>query len=252
MIVFAGHNEFQARFGWSRNVSHYVEEGANSPLAVLDRVRSLSAACKLILTTMDLYYGEAAPDPRITRKLVDHPVCSASEHGFLRDDFQLRLDALAEYCTRIGCLPILIMPGSNDGSFEPSRSILAGSVPAEERAVLRANSRRFGRPKRSTPRRRSGHIGGWRCNIPSLLRRTFALAGCWPPLEPGMKPGSTSFWLEILTDCPCVARQVFEKRTGSSPVDMVPFWLTVPRSWHGLARTEFSTIIFITMRIMST
>jgi hypothetical protein len=136
MIVFAGHNEFQARFGWSRNVSHYVEEGASSPLAMVDRVRSLSAACKLILTTMDLYYGEAAPDPRITRELVDHPVCSSSEHAFLRDDFQLRLDALAEYCTRIGCLPILIMPGSNDGSFEPSRSVLAGSVPAEQRAAF--------------------------------------------------------------------------------------------------------------------
>ena len=133
IIVFAGHNEFQARFGWSRNVSHYIEEGANSPLAMLDRARSISAACKLILTTLDLYYGESAPS-RVTRELVDHPTCSSSEYEFLRDDFELRLDALAEYCTRIGCVPILIMPGSNDGSFEPSRSVLAGSVPAELRA----------------------------------------------------------------------------------------------------------------------
>ena len=136
MIVFAGHNEFQTRFGWSRNVSHYVEEGVKSPLVLLDRARAISSACKLILTALDLHYGEARPPARVTRELVDHPVCSPNEYAFLRDDFRIRLDALTEYCTGIGCLPILIMPGSNDGSFEPNRSVLAGSVPADLRAAF--------------------------------------------------------------------------------------------------------------------
>jgi hypothetical protein len=136
MIVFAGHNEFQTRFGWSRNVAHYVEEGPHSPLALLELARATSSTYKLILDSLDRYYGQAPPLPRITRELVDHPICTPKEYAFLRDDFRNRLDALADYCTRIGCLPILIVPGSNDGSFEPNRSVLAASTPARERAAF--------------------------------------------------------------------------------------------------------------------
>jgi len=136
IIVFAGHNEFQGRYGWSRNVRHYVEEGPNSPLAWLDLARSTSWTAGLILNTLDRYYGEAPPPPRITRTLVDHPIYKPREYAFLREDFQLRLDLLTEYCMRIGSLPILIMPGSNDGSFEPSRSVLAASTPPDARAAF--------------------------------------------------------------------------------------------------------------------
>jgi lysophospholipase L1-like esterase len=133
IIVFAGHNEFQARYGWSRNVRHYMEEGPQSRLALLDLARSASGTTRLILNTLDLYYGETPPPPRGTGKLVDHPTCSPEEYAFLRDEFQFTLDAFTAYCTRIGSVPILIMPGSNDGSFEPSRSVLAGSTPAGAR-----------------------------------------------------------------------------------------------------------------------
>jgi hypothetical protein len=136
IIVFAGHNEFQSRFGWSRNVRHYVEEGPESPLALLERTRSISSTANLILATFDRYYGETPPPPRITRELIDHPTCTPKEYAFLREDFHRRLDALAAYCNQIGALPILIVPGSNDGSFEPSRSILAGSSAAPARAAF--------------------------------------------------------------------------------------------------------------------
>ncbi len=133
LIVFAGHNEFQTRYGWSRNVRHYVEEGPESPLALLELGRSSSSAIKLILATLDRYYGETPPPHRATRELIDHPTCTPREYAFLREDFRRRLNALAAYCRRIGTLPILIVPGSNDGSFEPSRSVLSGSTPAAER-----------------------------------------------------------------------------------------------------------------------
>ena len=136
MIVFAGHNEFQARFGWSRNVSHYIDDGATSPVAILDRARAISWACKLILATLDVWYGETPPSPRSTRELVDNPVCSPKEYAFLREDFQVRLDALTGYCAEIRCLPVLIMPASNDGSFDPNRSVLAESMPADLRAAF--------------------------------------------------------------------------------------------------------------------
>ena len=143
IIVFAGHNEFQGRYGWSRNVCHYVEEGPESPLALLGWAVA-SATTWMILTTIDLYYGEAAPPRRVTRELVDHPTCTPREYAVIRDDFQLRLDKLTEYCMRIGSLPILIVPGSNDGSFDPSRSVLAGSTPTEARGI---RSRIPGRPR---------------------------------------------------------------------------------------------------------
>jgi hypothetical protein len=136
LIVFAGHNEFQTRFGWSRNVRHYVEEGPESPLALLELGRSVSSAIQLILATLDRYYGEAPPPPRVTRELIDHPTCTPREYAFLREDFRRRLDALAVYCQRIGTLPILIVPASNDGAFEPSRSVLSGSTPAAARATF--------------------------------------------------------------------------------------------------------------------
>ena len=136
LIVFAGHNEFQARYGWSRNVRHYVEEGPESPLALLELARECSATAHLILATLDRYYGETPAPKYATRELVDHPICAPKEYAYLREDFHRRLDALAGYCRRIGTLPILIVPGSNDGAFEPSRSVLTGSTPAAERAAF--------------------------------------------------------------------------------------------------------------------
>src|SRR5262249_31106554 len=44
--------------------------------------------------------------------------------------------ALASYCGRIGAVPILIVPASNDGSYEPSRSVLSGATPAAEREAF--------------------------------------------------------------------------------------------------------------------
>ncbi len=136
LIVFSGHNEFQTRFGWSRSARHYIEEGPESLLALLELGRASSSTIKLILSTLDRYYGEALAPPRVTRELVDHPICSPKEYAFLREDFDRRLDALAVYCRRIGTLPILIVPGSNDGAFEPSRSILSGSTPADDRKAF--------------------------------------------------------------------------------------------------------------------
>ncbi len=63
-------------YGWSRNVRHYIEEGPQSPLALLELGRSSSSAIDLILRTLDRFYGEAPPPPRVTRELVDHPTCT--------------------------------------------------------------------------------------------------------------------------------------------------------------------------------
>src|SRR5262249_27682354 len=136
LIVFAGHNEFQARYGWSRDVRHYPEEGPESPLALLELGRSGSATIAVVLSTVDRQYGASPPPGYATRELVDHPIGAPKEYAFLREDYARRVDALAAYCGRIGALPILIAPGSNDGAFEPSRSVLSGDTPIAAREAF--------------------------------------------------------------------------------------------------------------------
>jgi hypothetical protein len=136
IVVFAGHNEFQTRFGWPRNVRHYLDEGPQSPLFLLDLARSTFATTGLILATLDRYHGETPAPRHATRELVDHPICSPHERAFLLDDFTRRLDELAGYCGRIGALAVLITPPSNDGAYEPNRSILAASTLPRERAAF--------------------------------------------------------------------------------------------------------------------
>jgi hypothetical protein len=133
IIVYAGHNEFQARYGWSRNVRHYVEEGPESHLALLDLLRSTSWTARLILATIDRFQGGIPPPEHATRELVDHPTCSPWEYRYLLQDYERRLDGLTAYATRLGSVPILIVPPCNDGAFEPNRSVLAGSTPPSER-----------------------------------------------------------------------------------------------------------------------
>jgi hypothetical protein len=133
VILFSGHNEFYTRYGWSRNVAHYAEEGPRSLLGLQDLVRSMSSTTHTIFKELDRYYGEAAPPLEVTRELVDHPVCTPREYTSNREEFERRLDSLAAYCQQIGALAILIVPGSNDGAFEPSRSVLSSDTPTSAR-----------------------------------------------------------------------------------------------------------------------
>ena len=73
IILFSGHNEFHARYGWSRNVAHYQDEGLESLLGLQELARSISATTHEIFRNLDRFYGEAPPPPHISRELVDHP-----------------------------------------------------------------------------------------------------------------------------------------------------------------------------------
>ena len=138
VILFSGHNEFHARYGWSRNVARYAEEGPESLLGLQALARSMSSTTHQIFSVLDRFYGEAPPPPHVTRELVDHPSFTPREFAYLREEFQRRLDSLAVYCNRIGALAILIVPGSNDGAFEPSRSVLSSDTPKKSRAEFAA------------------------------------------------------------------------------------------------------------------
>ena len=141
IVLFSGHNEFHARYGWSRNVAYYAGEGPESLLGLQDLMRSVTGTTHVIFKNLDRFYGEAPPPPGVNRELVDHPCFTQREYRYLLEEFRRRLDSLGAYCKRIGALPIWIVPGSNDGAYEPTRSVLASDASLAERADFAAEFR---------------------------------------------------------------------------------------------------------------
>jgi hypothetical protein len=134
LLLFCGHNEFHARFTWSRDVPYYPEDQTSERrLSFLEGVLRSSPVCGLILETLDRQRVDAIPPRVVTRALVDRPLCSEGETRGIVADFRRRVDALTAYCKAIGALPIYIVPGSNDGGYEPSRSVLPATATVEVR-----------------------------------------------------------------------------------------------------------------------
>ena len=120
-----------------------------------------------------------------TRAFVDHPAHSPEEYRFLCDDFSMRLDAFADYCEEIRALPVLIIPGSNDGSFEPNRSVLDGSTRAYARSTFEQDFQAVRAAEATEP---EASIAGFRrlakqhpefAETHYRLARLLAVAGKW-------------------------------------------------------------------------
>jgi hypothetical protein len=154
LLICSGHNEFQARFGWSRNVRHYTTEGdlpGRSAIgAALGRISSVSA---MIERSIDLNGLDRPPPPRVTRRLVDRPAFTRDEYAFLLDDYARRLDALLAYCRRIGTVPIVVVPPSNLADYPPNRSYLEPEASEAERSA-------FDRAFRAAREREAADPGG--------------------------------------------------------------------------------------------
>jgi hypothetical protein len=134
LLVFAGHNEFQARVEWSASARHYRDEnpaGAlNSASHPLARYSPLS---RLILETIDRQRIGVPPPRAITRQLVEHPCVMTEGYEFLRSSFRNQVERLASYCDEIGTIPIIIVPASNDGRTPPYRSVMSRDSNRAER-----------------------------------------------------------------------------------------------------------------------
>jgi hypothetical protein len=145
IIVYVGHNEFQARYAWMRDVNYYLDVDLPKRARLYPLVANiarLSPLCRLIALTRERQEVDMIPPRTVTRELVDRPVCTAAERAAILADFGLRLEAIAAYCQTIGTLAILVIPPSNDAGFDPDRSILAPETTKEERiAFARAVTR---------------------------------------------------------------------------------------------------------------
>jgi hypothetical protein len=136
LVVYVGHNEFQRRFAWMRDVAYYVDDDfltATAHLPSASWLDRFSPLCRLIDETKEHERIDTIPPRKVTRELVDRPACTAAETAAIVADFRERLAAIVTYCEALGTLPILVIPPGNDAGYDPSRSILAPDTPDSER-----------------------------------------------------------------------------------------------------------------------
>jgi hypothetical protein len=137
VLIYSGHNEFQARFPWQRTIPYYADDMIVHPrTAILSALGHLTPLCRLIHDTIELHSLSTPPPPLITRELVDRPVCSRAETEQILDEFRRRLESMVAYCNRMGSVPILVIPAGNDAGFEPGRSVLSPSTRVAQRGVF--------------------------------------------------------------------------------------------------------------------
>ncbi len=137
LMVYVGHNEFQGRYAWMRDVDYYLDDD-KVPLDIAGlsgsaSIRRFSPLVKLLGETRERQRLDALPPRIVTRELVDRPVCTVAEFQGITDDFARRLESIAVYCESIGTLPIYVIPPCNDAGFDPSRSVLSPETPRAER-----------------------------------------------------------------------------------------------------------------------
>jgi hypothetical protein len=136
LFVYVGHNEFQARYAWMRDVDYYLDADRPQSASVVSWAATLarvSPLLRLINETRERQQVDLMPPRSVTRELVDRPVCTIAERAAIVTDFERRLEAIATYCESIKCLAILIIPPSNDAGFDPSRSLLPPVTTRSER-----------------------------------------------------------------------------------------------------------------------
>jgi hypothetical protein len=144
LILYVGHNEFESRFPWMREPGGYYHDdmpALYSPAALLAALR-LSPLCRLVLETWDRQRIDLRPPRTATRELIDQPIYTPDEYAAILAEFARRLEAIAVYCEGIGTLPIFVIPASNDGGYDPSRSVLRPETPRAERVAFASEVQR--------------------------------------------------------------------------------------------------------------
>lgn len=136
VILYAGHNEFQMRYSWGHGARHYADEipPATVRTSLVDAITARSSVCGLIDATIDLFLQASPPGHDVSRALVDVPVYTPAEYAERLRDFRVRLEAITDYCERVGATVVLVIPPGNEADFEPNRSFLPADMPRSQRA----------------------------------------------------------------------------------------------------------------------
>jgi lysophospholipase L1-like esterase len=136
VILYAGHNEFSARFGWSCEVPYYRDEPHPWwPSWPAGWVSARSPICQLLREARDQALVAAPPPPR-SCALVDVPSYTAEQFRERLADFRRRTERILSDLANSGVLTIVIVPPGNDAGFEPNRSVLPPVTPHQEREAF--------------------------------------------------------------------------------------------------------------------
>lgn len=134
LIIFSGHNEFQARFPWDQDGDRPGGNLSNA-LGVAMQDRLCSPLFRCVSEAFDKY--QVMAPPRILhRGLIEPPIVRCAESQRILDEFGRRLEAIVSWCERIGAVPVLVIPPDNQSGYEPNRSVLPASVSREERRAF--------------------------------------------------------------------------------------------------------------------
>jgi len=135
ILLYAGHNEFASRYGWSHAEPHYDDDREPWLVAAAQRFALYSPFCWLIREARDRARVAARPTPQ-RRPLVDAPSHSRTQFQERCDDFHRRLERILRDCRDLGILVVLVIPPANDAGFEPNRSVLPACTPRAEREAF--------------------------------------------------------------------------------------------------------------------
>ncbi len=175
VIIYSGHNEFAARFGEEHSAGFEEEprgwlwrQAYNA--ALFSPFRRL---CHEVINRNRI----DTPPLSGHHHFIDPPICSGWESAEILADFSRRLETIVSYCEEIGALPILIVPPANEARYEPSRSTLPSSVPADERERL---AREFQAARGDETRDPAASAAGYESILarhPGFAEAHFRLAG---------------------------------------------------------------------------
>jgi tetratricopeptide (TPR) repeat protein len=137
VIIYAGHNEFAARFTWSRTPEFYVDDIVVQPvLTWRDRGLRITPFTRFVSQIIERLSVSQPPPKQITRTLVDRPTCSESESHDVIQRFRSSLLRVVRAARACNAEPILIIPPGNEAEWEPSRSWLHPATHQPERQAF--------------------------------------------------------------------------------------------------------------------
>jgi hypothetical protein len=177
LVIYAGHNEFSARFPWLRQVHHYAD-GHDPGLwdRLVQSVESRSPLCGWIREEISKCRVAIPPPAESYRSLVDEPVYTREERQVLLSDFERRLDAIVSFARQVKALPVLISPPSNEFDYEPNRSFLPPETTRWQRDAFTREFLAIRRREESDPR---GSLAAYRTLLvrhPSFAELHFRVA----------------------------------------------------------------------------
>jgi lysophospholipase L1-like esterase len=136
VLLYAGHNEFASRYGWSTEVPYYRDDLQPTTAVRLARFLSRrSPLCRLMRESREQALVAARPTSQ-RGSLVDVPSCTVDEYRERITDFRRRLEIILADLKRAGVLTIVVIPPGNDAGFEPNRSILPPDTPRPQREAF--------------------------------------------------------------------------------------------------------------------